>query len=72
MPMRGELLVPAIALGNPAPASRTAASRVLGAITNPDAIAVIGFCAIGLLVTAGLIHSFPKLNETFALFAQVP
>src|SRR5580698_5645430 len=59
MPMRGELPIPATVLGNYASADYAASSQFVAAITSPDAIAIVGFIAIGLLVTTGLVHFFP-------------
>jgi len=57
-----------MALGNYASADHAASSRFVAAITSPDVIAIVGFCAIGLLVTAGLIGSFPNLVRTALTF----
>jgi hypothetical protein len=72
MPMRGELPMPAMTLGNETSVVRATSSWFAAAISNPDAIVIIGFCAIGLLVAAALAYSLPNPGEALALVSQVP
>ncbi len=52
MPMRGEISIPAGLQWEP-----TAWDRIIGTLMNRDLLAVIAFCALGLLLTARFLGS---------------
>jgi len=64
MPMRGELSIAAAALDGHALAADAAWSRFVATIRDPNLVVVTSLCAIGLLITLSLIHSFPNLAAT--------
>jgi hypothetical protein len=47
-------------------------SRLLAEINNPNLLAIVFFCAIGLLLTAVFIQSFPNLGEMAETFEELP
>ena len=72
MPMRGELSIPALRLGNGKAAKETSWSRFLSQITRPDFVAVIYLCLIGLLLTACAVQLVPNFGELSEVLQQYP
>ena len=70
MPMRGELPIPVATTyrrraGAAGGAGAEADYTLLpGLIRDPDLEVIVGFCAIGLLLTALFVHAFPNFGET--------
>jgi hypothetical protein len=72
MPMRGELSIPTLTLGNRRKAKETPRSRFLSEITKPDFLAVVYFCIIGLLIAACFIQLVPDFGELSEVLQQYP
>ena len=72
MPMRGELSIPTLRLGNRRKAKETPPSRFLSEITKPDFLAVVYFCIIGLLIAACFIQLVPDFGELSEVLQQYP
>ena len=72
MPMKGELSIPTIRLGNPGKAKETPWSRFLSEITKPDFLAVVYFCIIGVLISACFIQLVPNFGELSEVLQQYP
>jgi len=70
MPMRGELSIPTITIGNRRKAKPR--SRFLSEITKPDFLAVFYFCIIGLLIAACFIQLVPNFGELSEVLQQYP
>jgi hypothetical protein len=45
-------------------------SRVAAAVKDPSLIAIVSFCAIGLLITLNLLLRFPDLGALIAQYNQ--
>ncbi len=71
MPMRGELSIPTIPIGNRRKA-HPRWSRFLSEITKPDFLAVVYFCIIGLLIAACFIQLVPNFGELSEVLQQYP
>lgn len=71
MPMRGELSVPTITIGNRRKA-KAPRSRFLSEITRPDFLAVVYFCIIGLLIAGCVIQLVPNFGELSEALQQYP
>jgi hypothetical protein len=50
----------------------TASDQIVASLANPDLIAVLIFCSIGLLVTSTLPFAIPDFGEMSASFQQFP
>ena len=72
MPMKGELSIPTLRLGNRRKATETPWSRFLSEIIKPDFLAVVYFCIIGLLIAACLIQLVPNFGELSEVLQQYP
>jgi hypothetical protein len=46
--------------------------RFVATVAHPEFIAIVAFCAIGLLVTVNVILRFPDFGATFEQFGQFP
>ena len=55
--------MPAGRWGCRATVTQTVFYRFVAAITNQDLIAIVGFCAIGLLLTGCFIYSFANYGD---------
>jgi hypothetical protein len=62
MPMRGELSILAIRSNARELTAETLWSAFETIVTSRELIAILGFCATGLLVTAYFIHRFPDFG----------
>jgi len=45
------------------PRNKTARDHIVAALTNPELIAIVVFCALGLVVTIGLMFLMPNFGE---------
>jgi hypothetical protein len=63
MPMRGEISISAGQWNSYAWVTRAAWDRFVPTIMDREFAAVVGFCVIGLLITACFIHSLPNFGE---------
>ncbi len=50
--------------------TETAWYRLLAAVSKPDFITVVAFCAIGLLMTLNVMLRFPNLGSLIELYNQ--
>ena len=63
MSMRGEIAIPAGPGRRHTSATQGAWDQFVAAITHPELVMIVAFCAIGLLITARFIHSFPNFGQ---------
>jgi hypothetical protein len=71
-PMRSERLILMDPTDPRIPQCVTASDQIKAALTNPDLIAVLIFCGIGLLVTGIVLVAVPSFSEISASFQQFP
>jgi len=72
MPMKGELSIPTVGVGNRRKVKETPWSRMVSEITKPDFLAVVYFCIIGLLIAACFIQLVPNFGELSEVLQQYP
>jgi hypothetical protein len=71
MPMRGELLAPAMRAGWAAKAPGFALTGILEFFSNPELAVVVCFCVAGLVASISLALSFPFSGEIAEILAQI-
>ncbi|MGA2892564.1 MAG: hypothetical protein ABSE22_06830 [Xanthobacteraceae bacterium] len=72
MPMRGELSLPLVSFRDRASPAEAAWSRLAMTFNDPDLRLILGFTAIGLLLTVCLIYSFPDVGGMAEALVQTP
>lgn len=72
LPVMRELQPLQKSAGSHAGAAQTAWYRLVATLTNPDLIAVVVFCAIGLLVAINVILRFPDFGAMAGQLQQFP
>lgn len=72
MSPRGEITILPHRMPRRATANRSVPDRLVEAITDREFIAVAGFCAIGLLLTASFFRSFASFGDGAAALALMP
>jgi hypothetical protein len=71
-PLRTERLFLMDPTDSRVPQSVTASDHIAAELANPDLIAVLIACGIGLLTTVALLIAFPSFGEMAASFQQFP
>jgi hypothetical protein len=71
-PMQNERLILMDPTDPRIPQWRTVSEQIAATLANPDLVAVLIFCGIGLLTTVALLVAVPSFGELPASFQQFP